>query len=221
MSNINILSIIKKNIGNPVFVSRCGSQVFETNTNSSDFDFKCFINNINCNDNEIRSMKLDKIDFFYTSKNVLYNISTCSSIFFLYDLNSIIYAEPQILNFIENNKKELQNIAPIYTYNISINNIEHDKEWGIQYRQIQFAEILKNFYYTGDFSKSLVLSDDTKKLYRELKDGKVLSESEMNQHLDVIYTKSFKDYFGTFSINRKLHSEFASLIKGAELNESN
>ena len=216
MNYNNIIEMVKNQLGPPILISLAGSRSFKIEKDLSDYlDIK------KNKEGKTEHIENNNFDFFYLSKDYLNDIRFCSSIFFLRDINNIIYCNTTtLLEFINNNKKDLMNINPQATYQLSLSTIEHDKKWNLQYRQIQFAEILKNFYYYGDFSKSLELSEETKKLYRELKDRKkVLSESELNQYLEVLYTPSFKNYFYTFEPNIKLHQEFVKVLnEGGKLN---
>ena len=221
MNYNNIIEMVKNQLGPPILISLAGSRSFKIEKDLSDYDFSCYLDIKKNKEGKTEHIENNNFDFFYLSKDYLNDIRFCSSIFFLRDINNIIYCNTTtLLEFINNNKKDLMNINPHATYQLCLSMIEHDKKWNLQYRQIQFAEILKNFYYYGDFSKSLELSEETKKLYRELKDRKkVLSESELNQYLEVLYTPSFKNYFYTFEPNIKLHQEFVKVLnEGGELN---
>lgn len=220
MDTKQIINKFKEKIGEPLTFSLAGSHALNLNSSESDYDYCSIINN-KISDITIRKKyKIENSDIFYLPVTAINDITVCSTIFFLQDIKYIIYAKSNILEYIKENKNNLININPYGTYKTAIGLIDHDKEWGFQFRQIQFAEILKNFYYYGDFSKSLELSEETKKLYRELKDGKkVLSEFELNQYLEVLYTPSFKNYFYTFEPNVKLHQEFVKVLnEGGELN---
>lgn len=218
----SIISEIKENIGNPIIISLAGSRAWGFNKSESNYDYSCVVENKNIKPGKKYFKQLNNNNIFYIPIESLYYLEGCSNIFFLQDMNNIIYSNSLILNFIQKNKKNIMNMAPNYTYALAIDSIDNDKNHGneFQYRQIQFAEILKNFYYYGDFSKSLKLSDETKNFCRELKDGKnILSESELNQYLEILYTQSFKDYFSAFEPDEKLHQEFVKVLnEGGELN---
>lgn len=221
----NIIEKIKNNIDNPLLISIAGSYAWGMQNDNSDKDYFSIVEGKDKKipDEEILLKKINDIDIFYLTKNSIENISCCSSLLFLQNINNTIYASSSMCSFLKDNKKSFLNINPKISYKLTLQSIEEDKKYKeqLQYRQIQFSEVLKNFYYYGDFSKSLKLSDEIKNLCRKLKDGKkVLSESELNQYLEIIYTPSFKDYFYTFEPNTKLHQEFIKILnEGGELND--
>lgn len=117
MNYNNIIEMVKNQLGPPILISLAGSRSFKIEKDLSDYDFSCYLDIKKNKEGKMEHIENNNFDFFYLSKDYLNDIRFCSSIFFLRDINNIIYCNTTtLLEFINNNKKDLMNINPQATY---------------------------------------------------------------------------------------------------------
>jgi len=210
---MDINQIINTNIGIPLFISIAGSRIYGTNTETSDHDYFSLVKSNNEISNDAQSHDIiNDYDIFYLPYQSIEKIQCCSNPLFIGDLVNIIYINKSLKKFIDINKNSLMNIAPRYTYNLTLELIDHDFQYNNHNRILILGDILRRFYYTGDFSQCFPVSEYCKNQIKDLRKGKTYTDQQIKDEISFIHSNTFKDYFNSFSVNNELHQEFYSLI---------